>query len=162
MITVEKAIKSVIDGEVPGEILEKAIAASSYYDPRSATNSSTSVQKGNVTTKVESLPELQSITSLGCNSSISKVTEDHGCIHKDPADYGSNPMAGTRMWPRGSHESLPTAGESFSFRIEDFINRVVKGEPVSSIFDAGPAVPATAPTNEDNTFTLRLSNNSKD
>ena len=113
---INEALKQVVAGESPESVLEKAIT-SANYDQRLAVNSPTTVQRGNVTINPEGF------------------AEDHGETFDCPADYGVYPMAGTRMWPRGSHESNAQRGEPPYFKSEQLVARVVAGATPGQVLE---------------------------
>jgi len=101
------------------ELIEKAIVCTNY-DQRLAVNSPTTVQRNRITTNQQSGLDMK---------------EGHGECHDDPRDYGSNPMSGTRKWPRGSHESLAQKGEPQYFKSEQMIDRVLSGMSVTEVLN---------------------------
>jgi hypothetical protein len=118
MKNLNEAVDRVARGEHAGQILEKAIT-NANYDQRLAVNSPTTVQRGNITTNPEGF------------------AEDHGETFDCPADYGVYPMAGARMWPRGSHESNAQKGEPPYFKTEDLIAQVVAGKTPAQVLESG-------------------------
>lgn len=116
MKNLNEAVDRVARGEHAEQILEKAIT-NANYDQRLAVNSPTTVQRGNITTNPEGF------------------AEDHGETFDCPADYGVYPMAGARMWPRGSHESNAQKGEPPSFRSEDLVAKVASGESPKKVLE---------------------------
>lgn len=109
-----EVVDRVARGEHAEQVLEKAIT-NANYDQRLAVNSPTTVQRGNITTNPEGFDE------------------DHGQTFDDPADYGVYPMAGARLWPRGSHQSLPQKGEPPYVKSEDLVALVVSGKSAKEV-----------------------------
>jgi len=157
---INEALKQVVAGESPESVLEKAIT-NANYDQRLAVNSPTTVQRGNVTVNPEGFAESKSrviydkdekswyiVDDRGtyihgpysskeeAQRELRKLGEDHGETFDCPADYGVYPMAGARMWPRGSHESHPQKGEPPYFKSEQLVARVVAGATPGQVLES--------------------------
>lgn len=113
MSKAEELINSVVAGESVNDVVEKV---SGTYDPRPAQNYPTA-------------------PSVGIKPEDEMDEDDSGAIDVEPPETRNYPLANTRRWPRGSHESNAEAGEPpHLLTTEGLIESVIDGEMPRDVF----------------------------